>query len=1144
MVTTREHALWMTQTMYDCLQEAGDDVEAGLAAAEYILATQPFPDDIDAALAVRHAPAGYTREKPLIIGGKQFVGGEFIPDEAWAKATLKEKAQVDPTFVSKTAISVERRDEAGRRGNKRSGVFYSPQDESMPEYGDIVNRAAIRPGTKLFVGTSSIEFAEHAGVKDKPLPRDLVKEYNVKTLADAEEKNAEGELDTDSFYDLFQTVARRVLEGRGFQGAHWLEEEDLSPQQYQVWDESAIQATPEEKAQVEGNSITDARTEIEEELQKLGGRRWTKEVATKVVSTLSAAVGEQIQVVGSVAKLGQSFHDVDVLRPGVHDWSGHPNPNISDAMQKMGFEYTGQSVRGPKDQKMKGKTFAKDWSELHHFEHRSTGHKFEIWTILTPPKEHTLSLDAFFAHDIANRHAQGILNRSLKAARGLSADARKELETALKRDVRDSGEAILTFIEKYRLQLAKLLSATQLASLLEGAREVAANVPTLATFPGTIPPPPTLEPKTAVALVERLEELTGEKRAEAIYNLPANQQTYVQQALAAKEASPPIIPPTFTPPSPPPGAPEGIHFPVIEEAVKQLAEKNVMTRDRFDALDAASRAKAFTVAGVDAQGTLTKIRDSLVENVREGVDYETWREKVLEDVEPGTFLSEGHMETVFRTVVQTQFSDGRETVLNHPLIRSGFPYRARDAIHDERVRENHLALEKMGIQGTNIYRADDPVWQLFRVPWDYNDRCSDIAMTVRQAAEAGIEEAQQWLDTGIEPSPPAHVPMPPFVPPPGFQRAVASMPLSIQLSMQSIEAFSTDVQGHEHRSKGPGGGRFVSKGKGGSNRGEGGKSGSTKKAMSPEEVQRLAYSSVETEIDEYKRIGMTPSQANDGDCLTATREIIKRIEDGGGSAFYAQPKDGPYHVWVYAGGKHYDVETPGGVNLPSNLPYFKRNPDQYSPWVNADRQWRIANKDTQLGIALSVSSDDYPRDNANRFLDKHNIVKAANESETAAAMRESLPEDQRWKLDRVVMHLQSGGAVHHPKEPPGLSININGAIIDPVWAEYSRAEVAYKEWADRQACRDECRKAADKVITAVRSGRKELDEVEANLKDAGATGAEMRAVSRVRHLVDTEKRPPEALEELYENVAEAVHCRIDASCAIDPEPIKPEEPGP
>ena len=260
MVTTREHALWMTQTMYDCLQEAGDDVEAGLAAAEYILATQPFPDDIDAALAVRHAPAGYTREKPLIIGGKQFVGGEFIPDEAWAKATLKEKAQVDPTFVSKTAISVERRDEAGRRGNKRSGVFYSPQDESMPEYGDIVNRAAIRPGTKLFVGTSSIEFAEHAGVKDKPLPRDLVKEYNVKTLADAEEKNAEGELDTDSFYDLFQTVARRVLEGRGFQGAHWLEEEDLSPQQYQVWDESAIQATPEEKAQVEGNSITDART--------------------------------------------------------------------------------------------------------------------------------------------------------------------------------------------------------------------------------------------------------------------------------------------------------------------------------------------------------------------------------------------------------------------------------------------------------------------------------------------------------------------------------------------------------------------------------------------------------------------------------------------------------------------------------------------------------------------------------------------------------------------------------------------------------------------------------------------------------------------------------------------------------------------
>src|SRR5207248_2634439 len=119
----------------------------------------------------------------------------------------------------------------------------------------------------------------------------------------------------------------------------------------------------------------------------------------------------------------------------------------------------------------------------------------------------------------------------------------------------------------------------------------------------------------------------------------------------------------------------------------------------YDALDAAARTKAITVANVSAEETLTKIRDSLAENVREGADYEAWRKKVMADVDEGTFLSEPHMETVFRTNIQTAFSDGQMAVLSHPLVRSGFPYSAYDAIHDDRVRKNHLALEKLGIDG-------------------------------------------------------------------------------------------------------------------------------------------------------------------------------------------------------------------------------------------------------------------------------------------------------------------------------------------------------------------------------------------------------------------------------------------------------------
>ncbi len=433
--------------------------------------------------------------------------------------------------------------------------------------------------------------------------------------------------------------------------------------------------------------------------------------------------------------------------------------------------------------------------------------------LILSAEEDTTSIDAFFAHDIYDTRAQGILNRSMKVAKALGKLAKQELETALSKDRTYVGEAILKWLEKWRVKITNLLSATQLASLLEGAREIARDVPVLSDFPGAVPPPPTLPPKEALALVERLAAMTVEDRAAEIYELPQDQQVYVQQAISSGEAYGPEVPPPFTPTAPPANSPEGIHFPIIEEATKNLSEKNVLTRDRFDALDAAAKAKSFTVANVQAEETLTKVRDVLAENVEKGASYDTFRQAVLEAVDEGTFMSPWHMETVFRTNVQSAFSDGKQVVLNHPLVRSAFPYVRYDSIHDNRVRPEHRAMDELGIQGTNIYRINDPVFQTFRPPWDYNCRCGWSPTTVDHAAEQGINEAKEWLETGVEPSPPAFVPMPPFEPPPGFQRAVSSAPLSIQLSLQSLRAFTLDQHGLDHVGKGhPTGGRFTPRG--------------------------------------------------------------------------------------------------------------------------------------------------------------------------------------------------------------------------------------------------------------------------------------------------------------------------------------------
>ena len=1089
---------------------------------------------------------------------------------------------------------------------------------------------------------------------------------------------------------------------------------------------------------------------------------------------------------------------------------------------------------------------------------------------LPKPSPAAMSIDAFFAHDIHNREAQGILNRAIKAAKGLSAAARKDLEKVLKRQGAGSGEAILKFIEKYRSKLSKLLTVAQLASVLEGAREVAKDVPVLAPFHGAVLPPPTLEPKAASELVDRLSALTGEARALAVYKLPTDQQTYVQQAIAAKEAGGGEVPPVFTvADSTSESGDDDVRFPTIDEAVKHLSEKNVLTRDKFDALDAAAKSKSFTVANVSSDETLTKIRDALAKNVMEGADFEKFKDDVLSDVNSGTFLSDAHLETVFRTNVQSAFSDGQMTVLNDPLVRGGFPYASYYSIHDNRVREEHLELDKLGIGGTNIYRTDDPVFQTFRPPWSYNCvlpgnyisgqvvgalkaiysgyaveitsangakttltvhhpvltedgfvpagqlkegynllchlgkreglgdlgniqnrptlieevfksfdafleskgldtfnfdgdekfmvgevdvvlphlfrgkvvpgklkredqvglvtsnvrgvgstrlidslfvghsrplksfgstlvadrntvqyksltncaavnakglgdrvfrfsgrvethnlgvvnnqsmpdccrfgqaseldtmfsqpsldgisfnpnftselcerftsevarskvvnvrrfwysgpvydletvpgyfttnhggaesiiirncRCGWAPTTVRHAAEQGVEEAKIWLETGVEPAEKAFVPMPDFAPPPGFQRSLSAAPLSIQLSLQPIMAFATDIHGLIHKGSGPGGGQFTNKSSSETPKGKG------------EDDEKDDTTRRPTEQDRQHR----------------QRKKLQQV------VLIPQPQGRP--IVVTHDGKTYRASGRSGFK--SVLIVAGKRLDALTIPLEGE------------GLALSIDADDYPRNASNQFLDKCEIAEAARDSVKLVELRESLPEDQRWKLDRAVSLLQSGGTVNHPKEPEGLGVNISGEVADPAWAEYERAIAAYEEWESRvwlrsdrtagidalvEAARDLCTpKKLDKAITSAHEKRADnstrgikslldeaikefsdgADEVDTFLKDAGATESQVRSVARLRHrldlriakkvaaylsqlkrvdgkqegielerlaghfesLLDEVQDTAGELLEAYEDIAEDSYDCVETEAKEDCEPDKPEEP--
>ena len=241
------------------------------------------------------------------------------------------------------------------------------------------------------------------------------------------------------------------------------------------------------------------------------------------------------------------------------------------------------------------------------------------------------------------------------------------------------------------------------------------------------------------------------------------------QDVLRRPGLPPTQPPTFVLPGLlGPGEEPELRFPLLEQAAQSLLERDILTRDQFDLLGAESRQRAFTIAGGLTADTIETIRDVLALDIQEGTSLTTFRQAVADRLH-GSPIGPAHLETVYRTNVQAAFRDGRERLASNPIVSSAFPYQEYLNIHDGRVREEHAALETLGLDGTAVYRRDDPMWELFTPPWDFNCRCGVNLLTVEAAARRGVNEARRWLDTGQPPiAPEWRLDAIPFRPPPGF----------------------------------------------------------------------------------------------------------------------------------------------------------------------------------------------------------------------------------------------------------------------------------------------------------------------------------------------------------------------------------------
>lgn len=319
----------------------------------------------------------------------------------------------------------------------------------------------------------------------------------------------------------------------------------------------------------------------------------------------------------------------------------------------------------------------------------------------------------------------------------------------------------LARIELLKLQplLARTLKDAQIVAWLDAAKEpvraLALKPAEVSAEASPVRAPAPLAIPTAEAIVRTRPSLPENRTATTAIS-PGDSAPVVRSLFGRGGDRTP--PPDYFPPLPDDAKPV-VRFPQIEKAAHYLATRLDYTPQEFAELDDAARAVGFTVAAAQTLDAVEKIRKALVWDVEEGGTLKAFKETVKDALDTSA-IADHQVEALYRTHMARAYSAGQIAVLDHPLITDEFPYLEYSARHDDRVRPDHLALETLGLNGTAVYRRDDPIWKRFYPPWAWNCRCFVIPLSIEDAAAKGVREAIRWVKTGEPPDVPEWVTVP------------------------------------------------------------------------------------------------------------------------------------------------------------------------------------------------------------------------------------------------------------------------------------------------------------------------------------------------------------------------------------------------
>jgi len=153
-----------------------------------------------------------------------------------------------------------------------------------------------------------------------------------------------------------------------------------------------------------------------------------------------------------------------------------------------------------------------------------------------------------------------------------------------------------------------------------------------------------------------------------------------------------------------------------EAAAKWLESKQILDRKVFGEASDAIKARSFSLAKHEGMEIKRAVQEQITLALRDGIGFEDFSDRykaIMADM--GYAPTDAwHLETIFRTNVQTSLNVGRYQRQTDPEVVSLRPYLQYRTVGDGSVRESHAEMDKL------TFPVGHPFWDQYYPPNGYN----------------------------------------------------------------------------------------------------------------------------------------------------------------------------------------------------------------------------------------------------------------------------------------------------------------------------------------------------------------------------------------------------------------------------------------